>query len=128
MRGWVTAVTITAWSSGRNRTGVLRFGVKLFGFFTGSLRTSFASQNFAVRLPSFWGRFLCGLEMGDFLPVGRENGLGTIFVTGVDWYKHGGGFSVVWKSSELESSDSEIGLTLGFFCYEKADSLRFREL
>ena len=57
--------------------------------------------------------------MGDFLPVGRENGLGTIFVTGVDWYKHGGGFSVVWKSSESESSDSEIGLTLGFFCYER---------
>ena len=78
--------------------------------------------------PSGVGWVLGGLEMGDFLRVGRENGLGTIFVTGVDWYKHGGGFSVVWKSSESESSDSEIGLTLGFFCYEKADSLRFREL
>ena len=128
MRGWVTAATITAWSSGRNRTGVLRFGVKLSGFFT-SLGKSLTRRGISLLdSPSGVGWVLGGLEMGDFLPVGRENGLGTIFVTGVDWYKHGGGFSVVWKSSELESSDSEIGLTLGFFCYEKADSLRFREL
>ena len=51
---------------------------------------SFASRNFVVRLPSFWGRFLCGLEMGGFCRSRGENGLGTIFVTGVDRYKDGG--------------------------------------
>jgi hypothetical protein len=27
---------------------------------------SFAAQNFVVRLPSFWGGFLCGLVLGEF--------------------------------------------------------------
>jgi hypothetical protein len=35
---------------------------------------SFAAQKFVVRLPSFWGWFLCGLVLGDFPGVSAGMG------------------------------------------------------
>ena len=36
---------------------------------------SFAAQKFVVRLPSFWGGFVCGLRMGDFCQLSAGTGL-----------------------------------------------------